>query len=573
MRSLACFRPLLFLLPTLMIMTIAHAFIDSQAYSASRDHATKTTGQSAGLSPAAQTAEQYAEALVNGDYVAATKLDFACQYRMVSGTKTGLTAFPQASDPVYSTCADQLKQAHRPLLGQQERDLHILWPSKGALVFFPQEIDRYPASTLVMEELGKSPPGSGLHLAHEGSQSLPAASFRLRPGEDVVAVSTTLVRLRIRYQDPLTSPVTYAPEAFKWANPIKRPRRALKSAVVQWVVMTGLRQHGFPGDAAVLNLPVSESGRVRGVLREAIPFVTQKSQAVPESLQWWGPQDSPGLLTAGAARAATFPDLLDRVAMLNRILIIDPNQPEALTVLARDLYGALLKAASASHKLTIKDPALTVLVNEIYWNTHAQTTRTDLSLGMEMGGFSEPTPADYLYHMIPAMEILAKTRPELLDNRVHLGTAYRWNNDQRMAIETHKALVEVIPEGHVAPRSQALTELAWSRITEVAWNRRFEDPDIQQAYHNAKEALTLAINPVDKFAAAYTMAYSMLFMPTRDNNLLMEHLTEARRWYEEIPGHSAEAWEFLLGTEQLKAVLDADPQFKPLLASAAPKRD
>ena len=116
------------------------------------------------------------------------------------------------------------------------------------------------------------------------------------------------------------------------------------------------------------------------------------------------------------------------MALLNRILIIDPNQPDALTVLTRNLYAVLLREGGNGHNLTVRDPALSVVVSEFYWNIYAQSTRTDLSNGMEMGGFSQPTPADYLFRLLPAAEALAKIHPEQLDNRFRLGVAYRWNN-------------------------------------------------------------------------------------------------------------------------------------------------
>ena len=53
----------------------------------------------------------------------------------------------------------------------------------------------------------------------------------------------------------------------------------------------------------------------------------------------WGPNDQPGVPTA-AARAAIFLTGTGSV-LLNRVLIIDPQQPDALTVLTV-IYSALL---------------------------------------------------------------------------------------------------------------------------------------------------------------------------------------------------------------------------------------
>jgi tetratricopeptide (TPR) repeat protein len=258
--------------------------------------------------------------------------------------------------------------------------------------------------------------------------------------------------------------------------------------------------------------------------------------------------------------------------MLNRVLIIDPNQAEALMVLSRHLYTIILREAVPFHTLTVKDPALALVVNEHFWNIYAQTVRMDLSLGMEMGGFDKPTTADYLYRMISAMQALALVRPDNLENQFRLGVAYRWNNDQDIAIATHQSLVKAIPVERRAGKAEALLQLAWSRINKVAWNRILDDSDIRAAYQDADDALALADLPLDKFTAEYTKAYSLLFTPDRNNQVIFERLKEAKRWFAEIPGQTPEIWQFFLGAEALKAVLDADPIFQPLLPETEEKK-
>lgn len=538
---------------------------------AAPSHKPKSAGHAGG--PAADIARRYAEALAKGDHVTLAQLDFACQYRLVAAAPSRLKAYPAASDPSYESCWEGLKSAHAPALKRGDVGMTALWPSAGPLVFFGDELAHMPASSFVMEELGISPPGSGLHITVGKSQSLPSSSFRLKSDGKILAVPTTLVPLTVRYQDPLTSPVTYAEGTVKWTSTIKRSRKSLKAITTQWVVFTGLKKHGFPGDAAVFNLPVATEPAVPGMVAEKIPFTTEISRPLPESMVWWGPDDQPGTLTAAAARAATFPELRDRVALLNRVLIIDPNQPDALTVLTRNLYAVLLREAGKGHNLIIKDPALSLVVNEFYWNIHAQSTRTDLSNGMEMGGFSQPTPADFLFRLLPAAEALARLRPEQLDNRFRLGVAYRWNNEQQRAIETHEALVKEIPEGRRAAKAEALLQLAWSRLHKSAWNRILHDPEINRAYADAEASLAIADLPLDKFLAEYTMAYSMIFMPNYgDKAKLLHHVTEAKRWFDEVPGKTDDVWRYFLHSELLKAVLDADPMFQPILATAEEKK-
>ena len=542
--------------------------IEASATSASA--VAKTSRQA--VTAAEATAQRYAEAMGAGNKVGVGQLDFACQYPIVAAAPRGIKAYPTDSGPIYDSCSQRLRESHAPTLARTDVGMEILWPSNGELVFFSEDLPRYPASAFVTESLGLTPPGTGFRTHIIGSTPLPSASFRLRPNGPVVAVPTTLVKLSISYQDPLTAPVTYAAGSVKWTTTIKRTRRALKEVTIQWVVLSGLKKYGFAGDQAIVNLPVT-SGIIFGSgKQEQIPFVTETSHALSESLIWWGPTDSPGLLTAAVARAAMFPELRDRVAMLNRVLIVDPNQTEALSVLSRHLYAMVLREAYPFHKLMVKDPALFLVVNEHFWNIYAQSTRMDLSLGMEMGGFDKPTTADYLYRMLSAMQTLATVRPEQLDNRFRLGVALRWNNDQEPSIETHHSLVKAIPAEQRAGRAEALLQLAWSRINKVAWNRILDDADIRIAYQDADEALALADLPLDKFMAEYTKAYSLLFTPDRDNRALFERLTEAKRWFAEIPGQTPDIWNFFVGAESLKAVLDADPIFQPILAQVEERK-
>ena len=518
--------------------------------------------------PAIQTAVRYAEAIAHGDRETAGQLDFACQYRFVLASPEKAKSFAPAGDPSYESCWQTLTDAYAPMLKRSDTAMDIIWPSTGPLVFFGDDLPRAPASAFVADVLGISPPGSGLHVTVLNSRTIPSGSFRLARTGKVLAVPTTLVQLSVRYQDPLTSPVTYAAGNVKWTSTIKRPRRALKSVTTQWVVFTGLKQHGFPGDTAVFNLPVASEPEAPGMMADKIPFTTETSRALPESLAWWGPDDQPGTLTAAAARAASFPDLRDRVALLNRVLLIDPKQPDALTVLTRHLYSVLLHEARSTHQVPVKDPALGIVVDEFYWNIYAQGARLDLSNAMEMGGLSKPTPADFLYRLIPALQTLAVIRPEQLDNRFRLGIAYRWNNDQIPMVETFEALVKDIPDNRKTPKAEALLQLAWSRINKVSWNRILHDTETPRAYADAEASLAQAELPLDKFLAEYAMAYSMIFLPNYgDKSKMLQHLTEAKRWFDEVPGKSDEIWRYFLHTELLKAVLDADPMFAPILAT------
>ncbi len=514
------------------------------------------------LSPALAAAQRYAEAVASGNRVAAGRLDFACQFEMVTQSGKPPAAFPPDSDPVYTRCWEKLAKAHETVVEQRDLGVSDLWPGKGSLVFFNEDLTEYAPSFFVMDRLGLSPPAGGLKIEPLDSAPLPAASFRLRAGSQLVEAPSAVVRMGVTYKDPLTSPVTYAPSEDFVTRKAKKVRLALKGVTVKWVVLTGLRKLGFPGDAAVLNLPMPDAGGA------AVPFVSERGGYLHDTRRWWGPADAPGALTAAVGRAALYPEQRDRLAMLNRVLLIDPAHADALTLLSRELYGMLLNAGAAAHKMALGDTTLAARFNELYWNAVSQTTRMEIAEASHLIQRGQPMPADFLYRMLPAMEKLAALNPEDQENRLKLGIAYRWNREHESAIGVHEQIVKEVPPARPVSRARALLELAWSRIARVEWSRRVEDPGLQAAYREAEEAFRLTDRPLEKFTGAYTMAYGLAFMPNRDNKKMLELLTEARRWYQQVPGSSPESWHYLLMNDTLKGVVEADPAFKPLLTAS-----
>ena len=109
-------------------------------------------------------------------------------------------------------------------------------------------------------------------------------------------------------------------------------------------------------------------------------------------------------------------------------------------------------------------------------------------------GWTQPTTADYLYRLLPALRTLAQVRPEQLDNRFRWGVALRWNLDQDLSIEVHEQLVKDVPSERKTAKAEALLQLAWSRINKVAWNRNLDDKDVRAAYQDADQAGHLCRN-------------------------------------------------------------------------------
>src|SRR5215216_2326291 len=131
-------------------------------------------------SPALDTVRRYAEAIAKGDHITAGQLDFSCQYRFVSSSSKGLKAYPPASDPSYEACWQDLTAAHAPPLKRTDIGMEVLWPSTGPMVFYGDDLPRLPASAFVMDALGNSPPGSGLHVTVAKSHPIGNGSFPIR---------------------------------------------------------------------------------------------------------------------------------------------------------------------------------------------------------------------------------------------------------------------------------------------------------------------------------------------------------------------------------------------------------
>ncbi|MGH7185736.1 MAG: hypothetical protein ACREIB_05605, partial [Pseudomonadota bacterium] len=326
-----------------------------------------------------ETVRRYVDAMAAGDKVAAAKLDFACAYRLTAAASNSTTPFPPDGDPLYNACWEPIARAHAAGISQTDQGVNSLWPGKGSLVFFGDHLASYAPSLFVMEALGASPPAGGLVVDLLDSRPIPPASFRIQETGPLVTAPAVVVRLSVGYRDPLLSPVAHAPGASKWTNTTKRPRQAMKSVTLRWIVLSDLKKLGFPNDTAVLNLPVKDASPTT----QAVPFTAEPGGYEPDSARWWQPDDAPGVLLAGIGRAALFPDMRDRIGMLNRVLLIDPSQPEALALLTRDLYQFILRIAVTTHNVPVNNATLLVVFNELYWNTYAQTTRWDLSLGME----------------------------------------------------------------------------------------------------------------------------------------------------------------------------------------------
>lgn len=519
---------------------------------------------------AVQAVHNYVHAIAGRNAARVAQNDFVCLLKMVEAGARGQGHFLPDSDPVYAWCRDRIVQAHTEVIESRDRALDDLWPGYGKLVNF-RDFKRFEIaetrarqrapSFFVMPEIGEmsEPPGFTMEVLSTGP--LPHASFQVPGSDRVVAVPTTLVRVRIAYPDPMTSPAANGPGQQDWVVPYKKPMHPVKAVIVKWVVLSGLLTHGFPTDTAVLNIPLDSS------LGTPIPFVVEAGGFEQKSTEFWRPKEAQAALDAGVTRAKTLPTRRDRISMLNRVLVVNPSHVEGLQAITAELYAGLMDFAARTHGVQVEGESLYQAFNELYWTVQSQTDRMDISLEMEMGGKTNPTPADYLYRLIPAMEALADLQPGDFETRLKLSLAYRWTNDQLSAIMSPQVLLSEVPEDQSHLRARVLMAIAWSRISKVAWNRNFDDPDIVRGYEEADEVFTLSSDPLIKFSAAYAKAYSLAFRPKRDNQAMLALLTEARQWYQQIPGATDQSWVYLLQNDTLKGFMETDPTFQSLVVA------
>jgi hypothetical protein len=516
------------------------------------------------------TITEYAQAVGKNDRVAAGQRDFVCLLKMAQQQLLVDGNFPDALSPVYEWCAQRRTAAHSRLLNQHDGGLDNVWPGPGKLVDFVDFQRFYIAETsskqlapsfFVMHDIARHEPDHPFTIEAVESGTLPHASFPSPDESTVHAAPTNFVITTISYPNPLTAPISNGPGSADWVVPYKKFQRVIQSVKVKWVVLSDLKRLGFPVDHAVLDLPLE------GPHGTTIPFVVDAGGFVPHSAKWFGPDDQIEAALAGVKQAQADPTSLDALMQLNRALMIAPNNQQVLSVFANQLYQGLLSYGGRLNGIPIEDARLAQRFNELYWTVKSQTDRFDLALGMVTGGKSEPTPADYLYRMIPVMEALASLEPGDFQNRLHLTSTYRWTNDQMAALSSPQELLTAVPAEQEEVRAEVLLELAWARIGKVAWNRHFDDPDIHKGYDSAKKAFELTKDPLNKFTAAYAMAYSLAFQVPRDNPAMLDLLHQAKDWYEKIPGTSPQGWAYMLENDTLKGIVKTDPTFKSLLAA------
>lgn len=515
----------------------------------------------------ARMALRYAEALANTRVAEWATLDLGCLARLRQ---------PGASVQSNQACWDDTMKAHRALVTDE--------PEKGIF----GAVGRGRGFGLISETHRQAdtwkdyPPGVFLSPA-VATETIPrlnvAKVWPTRPialqekGKELVAVKGTLVELSVTYPDPLTSPLALKPGEIWWANGAIRRYGPVRELVVRVVMVSGLRNLGYANDTAVVNEALPDAPQIPGTRYGSDPdnigrafmrpgdlsaTVPVQGGLVLGSAHWWTKQEAADHVRAGLERARNLPGQDERLALLKRLLLLDPNDTETNALLGAELFEAFLAEGLKKSGINAADAAAKRRLVELYWNIQAPTWRQELTA---VAPGSEPA-ADALYGAIASLEIVSNIGAAPPESRRRLGALYRWNGDAESALARHERLLQETSEADRVSRGAFLSELAWDRIQWLAWNRQYDHPWMGQAAREAEQALELVENPLDKLVAAQALLTLEALSLTRTPDRVHALVRLVKEWHDRIPlpVGVVGVWSHLVGNDLVKALVPEGTQ-------------
>ena len=213
-------------------------------------------------------------------------------------------------------------------------------------------------------------------------------------GKGPVAADGTMVEIRVAYPDPLTAPLALKPGEVWWASGQIRRYGPVRELVVQLVVVSGLRKLGYPSETAVVNEALPEAPQIPGTryglnpenIGRAFDRPGDPSAAPPVkgglvlgSARWWTKKEAAERVRAGVERAKHLQIQGERLALLKRLLLLDPNDTEANALLGTELFEAFLDEGLSKSGINGPDDAFKHRLAELYWNIQAPTWRDSSS--------------------------------------------------------------------------------------------------------------------------------------------------------------------------------------------------
>jgi hypothetical protein len=509
---------------------------------------------------------RYAEALAGGKMSDWAALDLGC---------LALHAGPGVPPKSDRLCWDETMKAHRDLVADEPETGIFGAVGRGLGFGLLAETHRradtwkdYPPGVFVSPVAVKE---TTPRIEVERVTPVPSLAIQEK-GKDPVAVRGSVVRLRIRYPDPLTAPLALKPQEVWWASGGIRRYGPVRDLAAEFVVVSGLRKLGYARDTAVVNEALVDAPQIPATRYGLNPDIGRlssrpgapsteppfKGGLVLGSAHWWTRQDGAEQLRLGVERARHLPGRKERLGLLRRLLLLDPDDAGANALLGTELFEAFLADGLKKSGINAADDAVKQRLVELYWNIQAPTWRQELT-AVSTG--YEPA-ADALYGAIAAFEIVAKHGSAPQEIRRRLGALHRWNGEADAALAMHEELFRESPETDAPRRGAFLSEVAWDRVQWLAWNRRYDHPWLGQARLEAEQALEMVKAPLDKLVAAQALLILEALSPDRTSDSMRARVRLVKQWHDGIPLplKVTGVWGYLVGNELVKALVPEGSQ-------------
>lgn len=498
------------------------------------------------VSATARMALDYAKSMAAENVREWAGFDLACLTRKM---KLGGDSVQSQNHDVAQACWNDTLAAHRELVRDEPESGIFGALGRGIGFGLIHESHRHadfwkdypPALAISPAVVPQSQPASLPQVTVAGAQPSRPGGLILVPGQNPVEVQVVEVHLLLTYPDPMVAPLALRPGEPWWASGVIRRYGPVRTLLVRFFVVSGIRNHGYAVDQAIVN--------------EALVNAPQLAEPgspgiLPDSPKWWDRDQAAPLFEDELHQAQRLDLFTERLGKYRRLLLLDPNHSALNAALGADLYLTFLQEGMAKSGIKATDEATLLRLVELYWNLQAQTWRqefTEVATGHSRA-------ADTFFAAIPALEIAVRGTEGTPETRRNLGALYRWNNDSASALRMHEELLQTVPPTDPVLRGKLLSEVAWDRIQWLSWNRRYDHPWLAQAREEAKEALRLSTSPLDKLIAAQASLIIEALSVPRDQQRVQASVEFSRSLHDEIPGITG-VWPHLIGNDLVKALV------------------
>jgi len=363
---------------------------------------------------------QYAAALANEHVETWAAADLGCLSREIT-VPNGNRRAPLSPASV-RRCWDDTLKAHRDMVTQQAESGVFSAVGRGVGLGLLHDRHRvtenwkeYPPAvflspSVVRRDGGPVPAVTVVHA----SPIQPIALVELT-GPEAVTVRGQAVDVKIVYTDPLTAPLALRPEEIWWVNGAQRRFGPVREVVARFVLVSGLKQYGFPVDRAVLNEALPGTPRIPTTYYGLRPDAGRrfdppdpahrllKGELVPGSAQWWERSEAETLVRDTLERVRHM-SAAERSPVLTKLLLLDPMHVESHALRGDDAYQAFLNQGMEKGRLAADEAAARERMSELYWSIQAQTWRQEMTAVSEG---HEPA-ADALYQALASYEAIGQ---------------------------------------------------------------------------------------------------------------------------------------------------------------------